>query len=150
MAIARDILPVADVIPDLQVANRNALLRDFAIRAARSLQIAEGIVFDALARREDLGSTGIGKGVAIPHARLPEVQAPFGIFVRLKQPLDFNAVDGEPVDLVFLLLLPAGDEAGSLNALACVARKLRNPKALAELRRASNRALLYTAVMRRD
>ena len=64
--------------------------------------------------------------------------------------MDFNAVDGEPVDLVFVLLLPAADEPGSLNALAGVARKLRNPNALGELRRASNRALLYTAIMRRD
>jgi nitrogen PTS system EIIA component len=150
MTTNRESLPVADAIADLQVADRKALLRDLASRAARSLSIVEKVIFDALARREELGSTGIGKGVAIPHARLPEVKKPFGILVRLKHPMDFNAVDGEPVDLVFLLLLPAADEAGSLNALACVARKLRNPNALGEMRRAPNRALLYTAIMRRD
>jgi len=142
-------LPVADAIADLPVADKKALLRDLASRAARSLDIAESVIFDALAKREELGSTGVGNGVAIPHARLPEVRAPFGILTRLKQPMDFNAVDGQPVDLVFLLLLPKGDESACLTALASVARKLRHPNVLGELRRASNRALLYTAIMRK-
>jgi PTS system nitrogen regulatory IIA component len=143
-------LPVADAIVDLDIADKKLLLRELARRASASLPIAHGVIFDALVRREELGSTGIGKGVAIPHARMAEVRAPFGILVRLKQPMNFNAVDGQAVDLVFLLLLPAGDESGSLNALSCVARKLRNPRALEELRAAANRALLYTAIMRRD
>jgi Phosphoenolpyruvate-dependent sugar phosphotransferase system, EIIA 2 len=78
-------------------------------------------------KREELGSTGTGGGVAIPHARIQELNEPFGIFARLNRPIDFQAIDTRPVDLVFLLLLPGDPVGEQLKALATVARKLRDP-----------------------
>ena len=97
----------------------------------------------AIFKREELGSTGIGRGVAIPHARVLAQAAPFGMLAQLRRPIDFDAVDGEPVDLVFLLLLPATSTGSELNALASVARKLRNAESAARLRRATNSAELH-------
>jgi len=99
-----------------------------------------------LLKREDLGSTGIGKGVAIPHARLPELRRPCGLLARLKSPIEFDAIDGEPVDVVFVLLLPGAAENEALAALALVARALRAPETLARLRRAKNMSELYSAI----
>ena len=100
-----------------------------------------------LAKREELGSTGMGGGVAIPHARFNQVAKPFGMLARLRKPLDFDAVDGEPVDIVFLLLLPEAAAAGDqLGALALIARKLRNSKITAALRDARDSADLYRAL----
>ena len=97
-----------------------------------------------LVKREELGSTGMGGGVAIPHARFHQVTKPFGMLIRLRKPLDFDAVDGEPVDLVFLLLLPEAAAAGDqLGALALIARKLRNPKIVATLRQARDGTEAY-------
>jgi PTS system nitrogen regulatory IIA component len=93
-----------------------------------------------------LGSTGIGKGVAIPHARLPEQQRPFGIFAKLRQPIEFDAIDGQAVDIVFVLLLPAAVESEALGALALVARTLRSPEILARLRAAKTASDLYSLV----
>jgi PTS system nitrogen regulatory IIA component len=100
-------------------------------------------------KREELGSTRVGNGVAIPHARLEQVRKPFGILVRLKEPIDFNAMDDQLVDLVCLLLLPTGTEEGQLNSMASVARRLRSPDVLRELRRAPNRVVLYNVMMGR-
>ncbi len=141
-----DILAPADVIHGLRASDKTVLLGDLAKRAAQLLDLDAGAVFGALVRREDLGSTGVGDGVALPHARLEMVRKPFGLLARLRDPIDFDAVDERPVDLVFLLLLPT-DEAGQhLNALACVARKLRNPDTAVALRRARDAAGLYALV----
>jgi PTS system nitrogen regulatory IIA component len=99
-----------------------------------------------LLKREDLGSTGMGNGVAIPHARLPMVKRPHGIVARLKPPLDFDAIDGQPVDLVFMLLLPPPPEADQLTALALVARTLKAPGTLDRLRQAKSASDFYTAI----
>jgi PTS system nitrogen regulatory IIA component len=87
---------------------------------------------------DELVSTGIGNGVSIPHARLREIKKPFGLLARLKQPLDYQAIDGEPVDIVFMLLLPAFSQLEQLNALAVVARKLRDEAVLKRARSAAN------------
>jgi PTS system nitrogen regulatory IIA component len=100
-----------------------------------------------LLKREELGSTGIGQGVAIPHARLPDLQQPFGLLVKLKQPIEFDAIDGKPVDIVFVLLLPAAAEDGQIGALALVARTLRPPENLVRMRGAKSAAELYSAVL---
>ena len=113
------------------------------------LDVGDDIVFDALLKREDLGSTGVGDGVAIPHVRLEQVKTPFGIMARLRDPIDFEAVDGQPVDLVCLLMLSKENEALQLKALAAVARRLRSPDVLDELRRAPNRAVLYNVLIGR-
>ena len=142
-------LPIADTVVDLPVHDRTGLLHNLGHRAAAALKIDDDIVFNALMKREELGSTGVGNGVAIPHARLKQVNAPFGILARLKEPIDFNAIDGQAVDLVCLLLLSKENEDDQLNALASVARRLRIPEVLWELRRAPNRALFYNAMMGR-
>lgn len=138
-----DILAPADVIYGLRASGKAALLEDLARRAAQSLDLDAGTILGALVRREGLGSTGVGDGVALPHARLETVSRPFGLLARLREPLDFDAVDERPVDLVFLLLLPTGGNGGHLNALACVARKLRDPETAAALRGARDAAGLY-------
>lgn len=145
-----DILAPEDVIHGLRASEKSALLDDLARRAARSLGLDPGAVLGALVRREELGSTGVGDGVALPHARLEAVGQPFGLLARLRDPLDFDAVDERPVDLVFLLLLPAEDGGASLNALACVARTLRDPQTAAALRGARDAAGLFALASARS
>jgi PTS system nitrogen regulatory IIA component len=145
-----DILAPADVVHGLRASGKTALLEDLAQRAARSLDLDAGTILGALVRREGLGSTGVGDGVALPHARLETMRKPFGLLARLREPLDFDAVDEQPVDLVFLLLLPIGEGGGHLNALACVARKLRDPETATGLRGARDAAGLYASVSARS
>ena len=97
-------------------------------------------------KRDELGSTGIGGGVSIPHARLREVKKPFGLLARLKSRSSSTAIDGQPVDIVFLLLLPASSQLDQLNALAAVARKLRDRDVLEKLRNATSSTQFYRAV----
>ncbi|QIJ77544.1 PTS transporter subunit EIIA [Methylobacterium sp. NI91] len=142
-----DILARADVVHGLRASGKTALLEDLARRAARSLDLDADTILAALIRREGLGSTGVGDGLALPHARLETVRKPFGLLARLREPpLDFDAVDERPVDLVFLLLLPTAKGGNHLNALACVARKLRDPDTAAALRGARDAAGLYASV----
>jgi PTS system nitrogen regulatory IIA component len=121
-------------------------LQEFAARAAAGLGLPVDQVAPYLLKREALGSTGIGKGVAIPHARLPRLQRPFGIFAKLRQPIEFDAIDGQAVDIVFVLLLPAAAESEALGALALVARTLRSPETLARLRAARTASDLYSLI----
>jgi PTS system nitrogen regulatory IIA component len=99
-----------------------------------------------LQKREELGSTGMGGGVAIPHARFHHLRKPFGMLVRLKKPIEFDAVDGKRVDTVALLLLPDVHEGERLGALACFARKLRDPVVMTALRRALDGAEIYRSL----
>src|SRR5260370_10770595 len=109
-----DLLTPTDVMIDVRTANKRLLLREFAAKAAASLGLRDDQVAPSLLKREELGSTGIGRGVAIPHARLPNLQRPFGLLARLKQPLEFDAIDGQAVDIVLCLLLPAAAENGRI------------------------------------
>jgi PTS system nitrogen regulatory IIA component len=138
-----DLLSPVDVMVDVRTPNKSVLLRELADKAAASLKLPVDQVAPLLLKREDLGSTGIGRGVAIPHARLPELDRPFGLLAKLKQPIEFDAIDGQAVDLVFLLLLPATAENGQLGALALVAR---TPEVLVRLRRARTVSEIYSAV----
>jgi len=140
---------IVDTAIDLSLRDKRALLRDLAHRAAVVLNVEDDIVFSALLKREELGSTGVGNGVAIPHVRLEQVRNPFGIMVRLKDPINFDSIDGQPVDLVCLLLLSKENESAQLNALAGIARRLRRPELLEELRRAPNRVVLYNVMIGR-
>jgi PTS system nitrogen regulatory IIA component len=142
----KDFLAASDVAIDVRASDKVALLKELAGRAAVALNLPEDVVSTEIERRDELGSTGIGGGVSIPHARLREVKKPFGVFVRLKNPIEFDAIDGRPVDLVFLLMLPATSQLEQLNALAAVARRLRDPQVLEELRGAATSAELYRAV----
>jgi PTS system nitrogen regulatory IIA component len=141
-----DLLAPIDVMIDVRVSNKRMLLEEFAARAASSLGLSADRVASCLLKREDLGSTGIGRGVAIPHARLPDLQRPYGLLARLKPGVDFDAIDGQAVDLVFVLLLPVAAEHEALAALALVARTLRSPETLARLRAAKVAAALYSAI----
>jgi PTS system nitrogen regulatory IIA component len=140
-----DLLSPTDVIIDVRTSNKQRLLQEFAAKAADSLGLHVDQIAPYLLKREELGSTGIGHGVAIPHARLPDLQRPHGVLAKLKQPIEFDAIDGQPVDIVFVLLLPAAED-GQLGALALVARALRPPENLARLRSAKNASELYSAI----
>jgi len=142
-----DLLSPTDVMIDVRASNKRLLLQEFAARAAASLGLRVDQVAPCLLKREELGSTGIGHGVAIPHARLPDLQKPYGLLAKLKQPIEFDAIDGQEVDIVFVLLLPAAAESGQLGPLALVARTLRPPETLARLRAAKNTSELFSAIV---
>ena len=142
-----DLLSPTDVMIDVPGSNKLRLLREFASTAAGSVGLPADQVASYLLKREELGSTGIGRGVAIPHARLPDLQRPHGLLARLRQPIEFEAIDGQAVDIVFVLLLPAAVESGQLEALALVARVLRPPENLVRLRDARNPSELYAAIV---
>jgi PTS system nitrogen regulatory IIA component len=141
-----DLLSPADVLFDARASNKRALLQELAAKSADSAGLPIDQVTSQLLKREQLGSTGIGRGVAIPHARLPGLQRPFGLLARLRQAIEFDAIDGEKVDLVFVLLLPAAAETEALGALALVARTLRASESLARLRAAKNAPELLAAM----
>jgi PTS system nitrogen regulatory IIA component len=138
-----DFLSSADVITDVAFADKQKLLEDLARRAATIVDVQPALILSELVKREQLGSTGMGGGVAIPHARFHQVAKPFGMLVRLKRPIAFDAVDDRPVDTIVLLLLPDAPNGERLGALACIARKLRDPAIMAALRRARDGAEIY-------
>lgn len=141
-----DLLSPTDVMIDVRASNKRLLLQEFAAKAADSLGLHVEKIASCLLKREELGSTGIGRGVAIPHARLPDLQRPYGLLAKLKQGIEFDAIDGHAVDIVFVLLLPAGAENLQLAALALVARTLRPSENLVRLRGARNVSELYSAI----
>lgn len=122
--------------------NKEQLLLDLASRAATWLNLDPKAIFNALRAREELGSTGLGEGFALPHARMERLDRFFGMFARLKRPVHFDSVDAKPVDLVFLLLSPATAQGEHLAALAVVSRHLRDKEFAARLRGASSVAAL--------
>ena len=142
-----DLLSPKDVLVDVRTSNKRQLLQALSARAADSLGLRVDQIAPYLLKREELGSTGIGRGVAIPHARLPDLQRPYGLLAKLRQPIEFEAIDGQAVDIVFVLLLPAAVESGQLEALALVARVLRPPENLVRLRDARNPSELYAAIV---
>ena len=146
MDIKEFLLP-ADALIKVPASDKTRLLKELAARAACALNLAADRISSELLKRESLGSTGTGGGVAIPHARISDLKKPFGTLVRLKQPIDFEAIDDKPVDVVFLLLLPASSQGDSLTALASVARRLRDPESVQRLRSAANDAELYNAML---
>jgi PTS system nitrogen regulatory IIA component len=141
-----DFLSPNDAMVETRVLDKVQLLEELSRRAAARLQLAPDLVADAILKREELGSTGMGSGVAIPHARFRDLRKPFGLLARLRKPIDFDSVDGRPVDIVFLLLAPVAPESDQLNALACVARKLRNPDIVSDLRKAKDGSALCQAI----
>jgi nitrogen PTS system EIIA component len=143
----KDFLSPADAQVDVRVSDKARLLRELANRAANSLSLPADRILSEPLKREKLGSTGTGGGIAIPHARISGLNKPFGILVRLKQPIDFDAIDGQPVDLLFLLLLPVTSDKEQLNALASVARNLRNSDCVRNLRRSRDSEGLFRAMV---
>jgi PTS system nitrogen regulatory IIA component len=142
----KDFLTPSDVLVGIRTSDKTRLLEDLCRRAASTLKIdADKITADIL-KREELGSTGLGGGVAIPHARIADVKKPFGLLARLKSAIEFDAIDRQPVDLIFLLLLPTAPAGEQLNALALVARTLRDADTTRNARRAADPTGLYAAV----
>jgi PTS system nitrogen regulatory IIA component len=138
-----DLLTLRSVMRGLRVANKRQLLQELARRAAALTGLPERAIYDALIERERLGTTGIGAGIAIPHGKLPGLPHLCGVFARLERPIDFEAIDDQPVDLVFLLLAPEGAGADHLKALARVSRLLRDPAICQKLRGTDNADALY-------
>lgn len=123
------------VLLDLRGASKRQVLQALANAAAEVTGLDPDRILEALQEREKLGTTGLGEGIAIPHAKIDELPALVGFFARLARPVDFDALDDEPVDLVFLLLAPEEAGADHLKALARIARILRDPELCAALRR---------------
>ena len=133
-----DVIERHHVVPGLDARDKASLLEELARRAAVALKVNEGKIKAALHAREHLGSTGVGNGVAIPHARIEGLKQPFGMFARIEPAIAFGAIDNAPVDLVFLLLTPAQGNAGHLAVLAAISRRLRDPITAAAIRAAAN------------
>ncbi len=134
----------------LKANSKKQVLQELAAMAARGSDLDERDIFDALLQRERLGSTGIGNGLAIPHGRFARLGRLFGVFARLDRPVDFEAVDGLPVDLIFVLLAPEGAGADHLQGMARVARLLRTPSVVAALRSSRDADALYSILTQGD
>jgi len=141
-----DVVAPDAVIPALKVNGKKQALQELAARAAQISGQNERTIYETLLQREKLGSTGVGNGIAIPHGKLPKLNKLFGLFARLERPVDFEALDGQSVDLVFLLLAPEGAGADHLKALARVARLLRDPEVARKLRESRDAEALYAVL----
>src|SRR5438477_5755140 len=131
------------IIPALKVNGKKQALQELAAKAAELSGQNERTIFETLLQREKLGSTGVGNGIAIPHGKLPKLNKLFGLFARLERAVDFEALDGQPVDLIFVLLAPEGAGADHLRALARIARLLRDQDIARKLRDSRDAEALY-------
>jgi nitrogen PTS system EIIA component len=138
-----DIIASDAVVPSLRAASKKQVLQELSNAAARITGVDSRRIFECLLQREKLGSTGLGQGIAIPHAKFNELDRVQGLFARLAQPVDFDAPDDQPVDLVFLLLAPESAGADHLKALARISRSLRDPTLVSKLRGTDSAAGLY-------
>jgi PTS system nitrogen regulatory IIA component len=139
-----DIIAPDGIILDLRSCHsKRQVLKELSQQAAAALGLDQQHLLDALMERERLGTTGIGHGIAIPHARLPELDRLVGLFARLEQPVDFESLDDQPSDLIFLLLAPDSADADSLKALARISRVLRDPALRQRLRQERDREAVY-------
>ncbi len=138
-----DLLVPDGVVADLKATSKKQALQDLAKRAAEISGLHVRAIFDVLMERERLGTTGVGNGIAIPHGKLPDLNRLYGLFARLEKPVDFEAVDDQPVDLIFLLLAPEGAGADHLKALARVSRLLRDRKICDKVRGTDSAEAIY-------
>ena len=138
-----DIIASNAVFPSLRAASKKQVLQELSNAAAKLTGLDARQIFESLLQREKLGSTGLGQGIAIPHAKFPELDGVQGLFARLGQPVDFDSPDDQPVDLVFLLLAPESAGADHLKALARISRLLRDPALVGKLRGTDDAAALY-------
>jgi PTS system nitrogen regulatory IIA component len=141
-----DLVATNAVIPALKANNKKQVLQELAARAAELTGQNERAILEILLQREQLGSTAVGNGVAIPHGKLPKLGRLFGLFARLERGIDFEALDGQPVDLVFLLLAPEAAGADHLKALARVARLLRDADIARKLRESRDADAIYAVL----
>ena len=141
-----DLIKPEGVIALMKAKSKKQVLHDLAHKAAELTGLDERAIFETLLQRERLGSTGLGRGIAIPHGKPPGLNRIVCLFARLETPIDFDATDGEPVELVFLLLAPEQAGADHLKALARISRLLRDPLALEKLKASRDRAALHAGL----
>ncbi len=142
-----DLLDVDAIIPQVNAPSKRQALALIADVAARRFGLKVPAVLEALLEREQLGSTGVGHGVGVPHARLNGLERMRGVFLRLETPIDFKAVDEQPVDLLFALFAPADAGAEHLRALARVSRILRRPALREQLRQSHTADALFALLV---
>ena len=145
-----DILSDDSVVPALKAGSKKQVLQELAQIASSLTDLTPREVFEVLLQRERLGSTGLGQGIAIPHGKFSSLDGVRGVFARLSNPVEFDAVDGKPVDLVFLLLAPESAGADHLKALARVSRLLREPEVVKKLRGSVTAAALFWVLIMRN
>jgi PTS system nitrogen regulatory IIA component len=145
-----DFLDFDSIKTALPGGNKRSLLQQLANLAAQRLEADPGLVLASVAEREQLGSTGFGQGVAIPHGKIEGLSRIYGLFARLAEPVDYKAIDGRPVDLVFLLLSPPDAGADHLKALAAISRVTRHSPILEKMRGARSRDALAAVLMAAD
>lgn len=138
-----DILGLDGVVEKLNATSKKQALQELSRRAAQIVGVDDRRIFETLLERERLGTTGVGNGIAIPHGKLPEIDRLYGLFARLETPVDFDSIDEQPVDLIFLLLAPEGAGADHLKALARVSRVLRDRTTCEKLRGSDKPEALY-------
>jgi nitrogen PTS system EIIA component len=138
-----DLITPRSVVAQLRATNKKQALQELSKRAAATTGIHERTIFDVLIERERLGTTGIGTGIGIPHGKLSGLTRLHGVFARLDRPIPFEAIDDQPVDLIFLLLAPETAGADHLKALALVSRLLRDRAVCEKLRGTDNADALY-------
>jgi len=141
-----DLITPYGVISSLKASSKKQALQELSARAAKLTGIDEREIFNTLLQRERLGSTGVGNGIAIPHGKMKSLNRIVGLFARLEEPIDFEAIDEEPVDLVFLLLAPENAGADHLKALARISRLMREPSAVEKLRSSRDKEALYAVL----
>jgi len=146
----RDLLAAGSILTGVDVPSKKQLLENMAAHAAKVLGLQDHTIFDVLWEREHLGTTGVGRGIAIPHGRVPGLREVRGFFMRLQTPVAYEAVDDKPVDLIFMLLAPEDAGADHLHALATVSRSLRDPALCAQLRQAKDAGALSRLLMNAD
>ena len=142
-----DLVGPGSVIANLKAGSKKQALQDLAARAAELTGLSEREIFDTIIEREHLGTTGVGQGIAIPHGKLASLDRLYGLFARLDKAIDFEAIDDQPVDLIFLLLAPESAGADHLKALAKVSRLLRDKAVCEKLRGSDGRDALYALLI---
>jgi nitrogen PTS system EIIA component len=142
-----DLVKPDHVVANLRATSKKQALQDLARRAATITGQPERAIFSVLMKRERLGTTGVGNGIAIPHGKLPTLDRLYGVFARLEHPIDFDSIDDRPVDLIFLLLAPESSGADHLKALARVSRLLRDKGACEKLRGTDDPEALYALLV---
>lgn len=143
----RDLLPRKAVFCGLKAASKKQAIQELASRAAEIANLPERAIFDVLLERERLGTTGVGRGIAIPHGKIAGLDKLYGLFARLESPVDFEAVDDQPVDLLFLLLAPEEAGADHLKALARISRLFRDGALCESLRRSGDADALFKLLL---
>lgn len=141
-----DLVSTNGVIASLKAGSKKQALQELSELAANLTEVTSREIFETLLQRERLGSTGVGQGIAIPHGKISSLDRLYGVFARLDSPIDFDSMDDQPVDLIFLLLAPEHAGADHLKALARVSRLLRDPSVVDKLRASNESSVLYSVL----